>query len=124
LRRAARAPAAGARACAGGPARASRRHRRHDLQPDRRTPVRRGAGPVDAGIERYAKPEFERFSNLASSELTLDQWLALAKRLNEILRTEPGIAGLAAPPDEIRRRPQAEQNRPLTFICVAARQEP
>ncbi len=46
------------------------------------------------GIERYAKPEFEQFSNLASSELTLDQWLALAKRLNEIFRTEPGIAGL------------------------------
>jgi L-asparaginase len=46
------------------------------------------------GIERYAKPEFEQFSNLASSELTLDQWLALAKRLNEIFSTEPGIAGL------------------------------
>jgi len=46
------------------------------------------------GIERYAKPEFEQFSNLASSELTLDQWLALAKRLNEIFRTDPGIAGL------------------------------
>ena len=46
------------------------------------------------GIERYARPEFEQFSNLASSELTLDQWLALAKRLNEIFRTEPSIAGL------------------------------
>ena len=41
------------------------------------------------GIERYAKPEFEQFSNLASSELTLDQWLALAKRLNQIFKTEP-----------------------------------
>ena len=46
------------------------------------------------GIERYAKPEFEQFSNLASSELTLDQWLALAKRLNDIFRTESAIAGL------------------------------
>ncbi len=46
------------------------------------------------GIERYAKPEFEQFSNLASSELTLGQWLALSKRLNEIFRTEPAIAGL------------------------------
>jgi L-asparaginase len=46
------------------------------------------------GIERYAKPEFEQFSNLASSELTLDQWVTLAKRLNEIFRTDPGIAGL------------------------------
>ncbi len=46
------------------------------------------------GIERYARPEFEQFSNLASSELTLDQWLALAKRLNQIFATEPDIAGL------------------------------
>ena len=46
------------------------------------------------GIERYAKPEFEQFSNLASSELTLDQWVALAKRLNDIFKTEPDIAGL------------------------------
>jgi L-asparaginase len=46
------------------------------------------------GIERYAKPEFEQFSNLASGELTLDQWVALAKRLNEIFKTDPGIAGL------------------------------
>src|SRR6266702_1525919 len=43
------------------------------------------------GIERYAQPEFEQFTNLASSELTLDQWLSLAKRLNEIFRTEPAI---------------------------------
>jgi L-asparaginase len=46
------------------------------------------------GIERYAKPEFEQFSNLASSELTLDQWVALARRLNQIFNTEPDIAGL------------------------------
>ncbi len=46
------------------------------------------------GIERYAKPEFEQFSNLASGELTLDQWVSLAKRLNEIFKTEPDIAGL------------------------------
>ena len=46
------------------------------------------------GIERYAHPEFEQFSNVSSSELTLDQWLALARRLNEIFKTEPDIAGL------------------------------
>jgi L-asparaginase len=45
------------------------------------------------GIERYAQVEFEQFSNLASSELTLDQWLALSKRLNELFKTEPGVAG-------------------------------
>jgi L-asparaginase len=46
------------------------------------------------GVERYARPEFEQFSNLASSELTLDQWLRIAKRLNELFATEPEIAGL------------------------------
>jgi L-asparaginase len=46
------------------------------------------------GIERYAHPEFEQFSNLASGELTLDQWVALAKRLNQIFNNEPEIAGL------------------------------
>ena len=46
------------------------------------------------GIERYAQPEFEQFTNLASAELTLDQWLALAKRLNEIFATDAGVAGL------------------------------
>jgi L-asparaginase len=46
------------------------------------------------GIERYTRAEFEQFTNLASSELTLDQWLGLAKRLNEVFKTEPDIAGL------------------------------
>src|SRR6266567_4228701 len=38
------------------------------------------------GIERYAQAEFEQFTNLASSELTLDQWLGLSKRLNELVK--------------------------------------
>jgi L-asparaginase len=46
------------------------------------------------GIERYARAEFEQFSNLASSGLTLDQWLGLAKRLNEIFTTDTDMAGL------------------------------
>ena len=46
------------------------------------------------GLERYVRPEFEQFSNVASSELTLDQWLALARRLNEIFATDAGIGGL------------------------------
>src|SRR6186997_2042577 len=32
-------------------------------------------------VGRYAQPEFEQFSNLASSALTLDQWVTLAKRI-------------------------------------------
>jgi len=46
------------------------------------------------GIERYAQPEYEQFTNLASSELTLDHWLGLSKRLNELFRTDPDLAGL------------------------------
>jgi L-asparaginase len=46
------------------------------------------------GIERYARPEFEQFSNLASGELTLDQWLALSKRLNELFTTDNDLAGI------------------------------
>jgi L-asparaginase len=46
------------------------------------------------GIERHAKPEFEQFSNLASSQLTLDQWLALSRRINDLFRTDSGLAGI------------------------------
>ena len=46
------------------------------------------------GIERYAAPEFEQFTNLASSELTLAQWLGLAKRVNELFATDAGIEGV------------------------------
>jgi len=45
-------------------------------------------------IERYARPEFEQFSNLASSELTLDHWLALSRRLNDLFVTDASLAGL------------------------------
>jgi len=46
------------------------------------------------GIERYAQAEFEQFTNVASSELTLDQWLGLGKRVNELFNTDPGLAGI------------------------------
>ena len=46
------------------------------------------------GIEKYVRPEFEQFTNQASSELTLDQWLGLAKRLNELFATDTEMAGL------------------------------
>jgi len=46
------------------------------------------------GVERYAQAEFEQFTNLASAELTLDQWVALGKRLNELFKSDPGLAGL------------------------------
>ena len=46
------------------------------------------------GIERYARPEFEQFSNLASGQLTLDQWLALSKRINELFKSDSNLAGI------------------------------
>ena len=46
------------------------------------------------GIERYAKPEFEQFSNVASAQISLDQWLALARRLNQLFTEDAGLAGV------------------------------
>src|SRR5262245_38879810 len=46
------------------------------------------------GIDRYARPEFEQFVNLASSQLTLDQWLALSKRINQLYKEDPGLSGV------------------------------
>jgi L-asparaginase len=45
-------------------------------------------------VSRYARPEFEQFSNLASAELTLDQWVALSKRINQLFKEDSGIAGI------------------------------
>jgi L-asparaginase len=45
-------------------------------------------------VGRYTRPEFEQFSNVASSALTLDQWVALARRINQILADDPGVAGI------------------------------
>ena len=46
------------------------------------------------GIERYAKTEFEQFSNVASAQISLDQWLALARRLNQLFTEDAGLAGV------------------------------
>src|SRR5450756_866032 len=45
-------------------------------------------------VGRYARPEFEQFSNLASSQLTLDQWVALSRRINQLFKEDPGVAGI------------------------------
>ena len=45
-------------------------------------------------VDRYARPEFEQFANLASSQLTLDQWLALAKRINHLFKEDAELAGV------------------------------
>lgn len=46
------------------------------------------------GVDRYARLSFEQFANVASSQLTLPQWLALSKRINELFATDQGLAGV------------------------------
>jgi L-asparaginase len=45
-------------------------------------------------LARYAKPEFEQFSNVSSSALTLVQWLQLARRINEAFQQDRDLAGI------------------------------
>ncbi len=46
------------------------------------------------GIERYARAESEQFANTSSAALTLDQWLALARRINTLFGEDPTLAGI------------------------------
>jgi L-asparaginase len=46
------------------------------------------------GVDRYARLTFEQFANVASSELTLDQWVGLSKRVNEVFAKEKDVAGV------------------------------
>jgi L-asparaginase len=45
------------------------------------------------GLHRYARPEPEQFANIASTAMTLDQWVQLAKRVNEVFDEDPGLTG-------------------------------
>ena len=46
------------------------------------------------GVERYARVTYEQFANVASSELSLAQWLGLAKRINEVFASDKELAGV------------------------------
>ena len=46
------------------------------------------------GVERYARAESEQFANTSSAALTLDQWLALARRINTLFAGDPALAGI------------------------------
>lgn len=46
------------------------------------------------GVERYARVTYEQFSNVASSELSLAQWLQLTKRVNALFATDKELAGI------------------------------
>jgi L-asparaginase len=45
-------------------------------------------------VDRYASVEGEQFSNVPSDSLTLDQWLQLARRINERFARDRGLAGI------------------------------
>jgi L-asparaginase len=45
-------------------------------------------------LERYVRAEAEQFANTASSSLTLNQWLGLARRINELYRQDADLAGV------------------------------
>jgi L-asparaginase len=45
-------------------------------------------------LERYARVDSEQFANVASSQLTLEQWLQLARRVNESFARESDLAGI------------------------------
>ena len=45
-------------------------------------------------VNRYADVEAEQFANLPSSSLTVDQWLGLARRINELFGKRPELTGI------------------------------
>ena len=46
------------------------------------------------GVEKYARAESEQFANVASSQLTLDQWLQLARHINDLFAKQSDLAGI------------------------------
>lgn len=46
------------------------------------------------GLEKVAALTHEQFANVASAQLTLDQWLQLARRVNELFGQDKGLAGI------------------------------
>lgn len=46
------------------------------------------------GLDRYVRPEFEQFANVASSSLTLTQWVSLARRINTLFKEDRDLAGI------------------------------
>jgi L-asparaginase len=46
------------------------------------------------GVERFADLTHEQFTNVASSEITLKQWLGLSNRINEVFAGDKDLAGI------------------------------
>jgi L-asparaginase len=45
-------------------------------------------------VAKHARLGYEQFANVPSSSLTLTQWLQLARRINELYSTDPGLHGI------------------------------
>src|SRR5262245_8885345 len=45
-------------------------------------------------VERYAQVETEQFSNIPSPNITPDDWLRLAQRINALFRERPDLSGI------------------------------
>ncbi|MEE2636799.1 MAG: asparaginase [Acidobacteriota bacterium] len=45
-------------------------------------------------LHQLVEAETEEFTNISSSALTLDQWLRLSRRINQVLREDPTLAGV------------------------------
>jgi L-asparaginase len=46
------------------------------------------------GLDRIARVEGEQFANVASTQVTMAQWLDLARRVNERFRSDAGLGGV------------------------------
>jgi L-asparaginase len=46
------------------------------------------------GLDHYARAEAEQFANTASSALSLEQWLELARRINSLFASDADLAGV------------------------------
>src|SRR5688572_19688327 len=47
-----------------------------------------------AGLDRYVRAEAEQFANVASSELSIPQWLDLSRRINAVFSQDQDLAGI------------------------------
>jgi L-asparaginase len=46
------------------------------------------------GLEQQVRLTYEQFANVASSQLTLEQWLGLSRRVNELFAADQALAGV------------------------------
>jgi L-asparaginase len=46
------------------------------------------------GLDKHARLTYEQFLNLASTQLTLDHWLSLSRRVNQLFATDKALAGI------------------------------